>query len=265
MSTPYPEVNVVLDELLSSAQAVLGDYFVGLYLYGSLASGDFDPLRSDIDFVVVTTDSLPNDLISALENRHARLAASGLKWAARLEGTYIPQTALRRYDSTAAPCPSFNEGRFFLARHESDWVIQRYILREHGVAVAGPPIRPMIDPVQPDEIRQGVRGVLRGWWTSMLDNPSWLRNGEYQAYAVLTMCRALYTLHHGTIASKPVSARWARAELDQSWAPLIEWAITWQHADRSDRLTATLDFIRYTVKCSEHDDVDSYLDRGGLS
>ncbi len=265
MSTPYPDVNVVLDELLSSAQAILGDYFVGLYLYGSLASGDFDPLRSDIDFVVVTTDQLPEELIPALEKMHARLAASGLKWAPKLEGTYIPQTALRRYDPNAAPCPSLNEGRFFLARHESDWVIQRYILREHGVAVAGPPIRSMIDPVQPDEIRQGVRGVLRGWWTSMLDNPSWLRDGEYQAYAVLTMCRALYTFHHGTIASKPVSARWAQAELDQPWATVIEWAVTWQRADRSDHLRETLDFIRYTLGRSEHDNVASDLDRGGLS
>jgi predicted nucleotidyltransferase len=88
--TSYPDVNAVLDALLSSAQIILGDYFVGLYLYGSLSSGDFDPLRSDIDFVVVTTDQLPEELISALEEMHARLWASGLKWVAKLEGTYIP-------------------------------------------------------------------------------------------------------------------------------------------------------------------------------
>ncbi len=139
MPTPYPDVNVVLDALLASAQDLLGDYFVGLYLYGSLASGDFDLLRSDVDFVVVTTDYLPEDLISALEEMHARLWASGLKWAAKLEGTYIPQNALRRYDPDAAPCPCVNEGRFYLARHESDWVIQRHILREQGVAWPGRP------------------------------------------------------------------------------------------------------------------------------
>jgi hypothetical protein len=214
----YPDVNVVLGALLSSVQDTLGDYFVGLYLYGSLASGDFDPQRSDIDFVIVTTTELPEELISALEKMHARLAASGLKWAAKLEGTYIPQNALCRYCPDAAPCPCLNEGRFYQARHESDWVIQRYILREKGVAVAGPAVRPMIDPVQPDDIRHGVRGILRGWWVPMVDHPNWLRDSEYQAYAVLTMCRALYTLHYGTIASKPVSARWAQSEVDQQWA-----------------------------------------------
>jgi predicted nucleotidyltransferase len=37
-------------------QAVLRDRFIGLYLGGSLALGDFDPQRSDIDFVAVTVD-----------------------------------------------------------------------------------------------------------------------------------------------------------------------------------------------------------------
>ena len=96
--TPYPDVNAMLDALLENVQDILGDYFVGLYLYGSLASGDFDPLRSDIDFVVVTTDPLPEELISALEEMHRRLWVSDLKWAAKLEGTYIPQNDLRRYD-----------------------------------------------------------------------------------------------------------------------------------------------------------------------
>ena len=40
--TPYPEVNAILNVLLADVRAILGDQFVGFYLYGSLASGDFD-------------------------------------------------------------------------------------------------------------------------------------------------------------------------------------------------------------------------------
>ena len=124
--TPYPDVNAVLNLLLSSVQTVLGDHFVGLYLYGSLASGDFDPQRSDIDFVVVTAGELPDDMIAALETMHTRIWASGLKWAAKLEGSYLPQATLRRYDSTAAPCPQINERRFYVAsrrRHPAGVVV----------------------------------------------------------------------------------------------------------------------------------------------
>ncbi len=246
--TPYPDVNAVLHALLSGVQTILENHFIGMYLYGSLASGDFDPQRSDIDFLVVTADELPNEMIQALEAMHARLATSGLKWAAKLEGSYIPQRALRRYDPDDAPCPCINEGRFYVERLGSDWVIQRHVVREQGVVVTGPVLRPLIDPVQPDDLRRAVLRILREWWSPMLADPAWLRGSEYQAYAVLTMCRALHTLQSGTVVSKPVAARWAQAALGERWATLIEWALTWRHDTPSDKLSETLDFIRYTLE-----------------
>src|SRR5690242_3653132 len=53
------EVQPVLTLLRERIQAVLGDQLVGLYLYGSLSSGAFDPASSDVDFVAVTEDALP--------------------------------------------------------------------------------------------------------------------------------------------------------------------------------------------------------------
>ena len=52
--TPYADVNAILADLLARVQAVLGENFVGMYLYGSLATGTFDPESSDIDFLVAT-------------------------------------------------------------------------------------------------------------------------------------------------------------------------------------------------------------------
>ena len=37
----------------------------------------------------------------------------------------------------------------------------------------------------------------------------------YQAYAILSMCRVLYTLEFGTVVSKPAAARWAQGTLDE--------------------------------------------------
>jgi hypothetical protein len=179
---------------------------------------------------------------------HARLAASGSKWAAKLEGSYLPQSALRRFDPSAAPCPQINEGRFYVAPHGSDWIIQRYVLREQGVVVAGPAITPLIDPVQPDDLRRAVSGILGDWWAPMLNNLAWLCDDEYQAYAILTMCRALYTLEHGAIVSKPIAARWAQAALEKRWAALIEQAATWYYAMLWDYVNETLDLIQYTLE-----------------
>jgi hypothetical protein len=246
--TPYADVNAVLDALLAGARGVLGDHFAGLYLYGSLASGDFDPERSDIDFVVVTAGELPGELLPALEAMHAGLASGdGRKWAAKLEGSYVPRRALRRYDPEDAPRPQLNEGRFYVARHCSDWVIQRHVLREHGVALSGPPPSTLIDPVTPDDLRGAVRGILREWWEPLLLDHERLSMDVYRAYAVLTMCRALYTLRHGAIASKPVSARWARAELGARWAGLIERASAWRDGAPSGDMSGAADFVRFTL------------------
>ena len=79
--TLYSDVNVLISLLLSKVQATLGDQFIGLYLGGSLALGDFDPHWSDIDFVVVTADELPPETVVVLEEMHVHLWDTGSKWA----------------------------------------------------------------------------------------------------------------------------------------------------------------------------------------
>ena len=45
-SEPYPELPLVLERLAAGTQSALRENFVGAYLVGSLATGDFD-LDSD--------------------------------------------------------------------------------------------------------------------------------------------------------------------------------------------------------------------------
>jgi len=253
--TPYSKINSLLQELLSTVHAILGDRFVGMYLFGSLAGGDFDPQNSDIDFLVVTDGDLPGETVAALGDLHGHLATSRGKWGARLEGSYIPREVLNRTDLLDSPRPSTNEGRFYLGVRGSDWILQRHIVRESGVVLAGPEPKELFDPLGADDLRRATQGVLDEWWGPMLDDPVRLRNSEYQAYAVLTMCRMLYSLEHGTLVSKPVAAHWALDKLDEHWRGLIQRALI-QHANtqRFDvpeaDLSDTLDFIHYTIERS---------------
>ena len=244
----YPDVNEILNLLLSNVQEILQDQFVGLYLYGSLSSGDFNPETSDIDFLVVTTDLLSEQKIVELESMHNQIWASGLKRAARLEGAYIPQKELRRYDLDNSPVPTINEGNFYVERHGSDWIIQRHIVREYGVLLAGPDPNTLIDPGTPKDIRGAVMGILQEWWFPMLEDPIWLRThgSNYHGFAVLTMCRALHALESGTIVSKPTAIKWAQETLGNQWHRLIDRAVASQYGRHSEFLEETLDFIRFT-------------------
>ncbi len=241
-------VQAVLHQLLENVQSILGEDFIGLYLYGSLASGDFNPRRSDIDFVVITRDQLPEETIRALAGLHARMLASGSKWAAKLEGCYLPRQFLPRHNPDDPPLPTINEGKFYLDRLGSDWIIQRHTLREHETIIAGPSLRDLIDPVAPDELRQAIRENLEQWWLPLLSDPTRLQSAGYQAYAILTMCRALDTLEHGAIQSKLQSARWAQQTLGAAWATLIEQALAWQPGVALEALPQAQAIIRHTCE-----------------
>ena len=246
--TPYSDVNEVLNMLLKNVKEILGEQFIGMYLYGSLSSGDFNPETSDIDFLVVTRTILPEETITELEEMHNQTWATSLKRAGKLEGAYVPQALIRRHDPQGAGCPTINEGRFYVAPLGSDWTIQRHVVREQGVVVEGPEPVALIDPVGPGEIRASVVGTLEEWWFPMLDDPSWLREHEpaYRAFAVITMCRVLHALEHGMIASKPQAIQWAQANLGDPWRQSITTAVVISnHEDQDIPLHETLNFIRF--------------------
>ncbi len=181
---------------------------------------------------------------------HARrLRTSGLPYADLLEGSYIPRQALRRFDPANNAHPALrSDGSFDVDRHGSDWIIQRYLIRQYGIPLFGPPPARLIDPVSPSELRSAVRGILREWWTPPLPSPERFESSHYRSYAVLTMCRALYTLEHADVVSKPVAARWALTTLGQSWAGLIEGALAWQPGAEFDAHHQFLDFILFTLE-----------------
>lgn len=242
--TPYEEVNTILLFLLTNIQAILGPQLVGFYLYSSLSLGDFDPTSSDVDFLVVTAGEVSEELLEQLRAMHAAIASSGLPYAARLEGSYIPRQALRRYDPDHARHPTIGvDWPFQVGLHDSNWIIERHIVREHGVVVWGPGPQTLIDPVSPRELQAAVCQQLNNVWQSRLDDPEWLRPRDHQAFAVLTLCRALYTLQQGMVGSKPRAAAWAK-EMYPGWKPVIESAMSRRSQPEEDDLTATKAFLR---------------------
>ena len=158
--TPYADINQVLRELHDRVTEILGDHFVGMYLYGSLATGEFNPRRSDIDFVVITVEQLPAPVFETLKTMHLALYQDGNRWARKLEGAYIPRTVIQKHNQNHPAVPTLNEGKFYLAPLGSDWVIQRKVLRDAQVTISGPPLHEMIDEIHEDDLKDATLKVL---------------------------------------------------------------------------------------------------------
>ncbi len=233
--TPWDDVNAIVGDLAARSRDLLGDELPALYLHGSLATNAFDPQRSDIDFIAIVAHPLSDATIDALRTMHRALLREGAPWAQRLEGSFVHAALLKRAAPPAEPRPYINGESFRIARYGHEWVLEKQVIRAGAIVVMGPPPSAFIDPIPPEEIVAANRAILAGDWAPLLDDASHLEDDEYQAYAVLTMCRCLYLAAHGEMASKPAAARWAQEAYPQ-WRGLIEHAAAWVHGQPFDRL-----------------------------
>jgi hypothetical protein len=257
--TPFADVNLVLDHFRARIQALLGSHFIGMYLVGSLALGDFDPRSSDIDFVVGSDTDIEDDLFESLQDIHAKFAASSSAWAEKIEAIYIPSPALRHTTPNASHYPQIEKGtRLFKAPLESGWVFQCITLRDHGVVVAGPDPRTLVASIDPQAMHSAAAAIAALWLEQAEHDPtwlSWLRQRDAQTFVILTLCRLLYSLATGSVASKPRAAEWAKKELGEPWAMLIERTLAKQHQAgdiAQSEEDETLAFIQFTLEQGNH-------------
>ena len=256
--TPFPDLNRVLQDLVSGVQTALGARFIAACLQGSFALGDFDQ-HSDVDFIVAVQEALPDERVQALQAMHARLYQLESPWAQHLEGSYFPQDVLKDYSRRGERLWYLDHGSQSLIRSDHcNTVVVRWTVREHGLSLAGPPPATLVDPIPVTVLRREILQTLRGWGQEILADPQPYANRFYQTFIVLNYCRMLHDLHNGFPGSKRAGAQWAQANLDPAWSDLIERA--WegrpdparsvrQPADPED-FKRTLQFIQYIIDAS---------------
>ena len=260
--TVYPELNAVLRELVESAQAILGERFCGAYLQGSFALGDADE-ESDVDFLIVTHAEVTDAQAAELQAMHERIYVLETPWAQHLEGSYPPGEQLRRVDPTRSQWLYLDNGATELVRDDHcNTAVVRWTLREHGVVLAGPDPKSLVDPVSAEELRDEVRTALREWveWARE-PHPRFgpgAMSRRQQSLLVLSFCRILHTLETGRVTSKPQAGRWALGALDPEWTGLIrralddrpdQWGQVHEQAD-ARAVARTLAFADYALRAA---------------
>jgi hypothetical protein len=246
--TVHPKVNSVVDDLLFGVKTELGKNLIGFYLFGSLASGGFDEITSDIDFVVVIKNSLSNEEVIRLKTLNDHIQTTHVKLAKKLEGSFIPLDDFKNSDSTKKYLSINTGGKLEMDAKDINAPIQKHLIREEGIVLYGISPKSFIKPVTSDQLKQATLKILNNWWKPQLTDPHRLQSREYQAYAVLTMCRMLYTLQTGEITSKPYAAYWSKKFLDNKWIGLINRALSWGNEDGINDFSLTLEFIDFVIQ-----------------
>lgn len=263
---PYCELPNVLKRLSTELHRVIDNKIIGIYLVGSLATGDFD-IDSDVDFLVVINAELNDYEVSQVEDVHKRIFEQDCYPAKHLEGSYISNAVLNNFENVGkTPIWYIDNGSTSLeeSTHDNQWNV-RWVLRERGIALFGPNPIELLPPIPLYKMRveliDSMKSIERSF-EEVIDEPLSFFNSRFgQSFTVLTICRILQTLKTGKVQSKLDGMKWAIDELDPSWHSFIRQA--WKEREgvrfcikikqlaQKDILLKTLDFVRYGINKSQ--------------
>jgi hypothetical protein len=223
------EVRALLADLLAEVSAALGGQLCGLYVFGSLATSAFDERISDVDLFAVTCETLDQDQFEVLAAAHQRLDERHTVWAGRVEFAYAGQAALRALGKAPVAIAAKRTAEpFHLMNVGVDWLLNLHVVRSRSVALVGPPAAEFIAEIDDKQLRTAVAARMEDWRSHVHDSA----DPQFQAYAVLTACRALYTFDNAALAGKPEAAAWASDRLPD-FAALIAQALRIRNAGTS--------------------------------
>ena len=211
-------------------QRLLGEELLGAYLIGSGALGGAVAEQSDLDLVAVCAHTpSPADIQQLV----AALTEEAMTWPVRgLEFVLYPHATV----ATPSPTPQFainlNVGprmpphlSLDPASEPAHWfVVDLAILREHGVALVGPPAHQLVAPIP------------RKWLLdALVDSLAWHAANESSLHqSVLNAGRAWRYAYEGVWSSKDAAASWVLARTEDP--TLVQTALAIRHGDRSQTL-----------------------------
>ncbi len=157
-------------------------------------------------------------------------------WKERIEVRYNSLGGLRNFREFPSKMGNISPGEpLHTIDAGMEWLDDWYLIREYGVTLYGTDKAEVIPYIDKDEFIQTICNYARGFREQVKGSENCQVS---QAYTILTMCRALYTLKTDEQASKPVAAKWAMDFLPE-YRQLIENAIIWRRERQSHRHNPT--------------------------
>jgi predicted nucleotidyltransferase len=193
-----PDIGLLLS-LLRDGLVARGS-LVGVYLYGSLATGDFSPARSDIDVIVMVEREPDKAAIQELRQLHLGLASPGGA-VDRLHCLYVPV-------ETAADPARLHA--YWFGDRMTKWqlkVMTQAELAAVGVAFHGPWPPPGIKPVPTRDVQAAVHQEISGYWRRIArKRKHWLQD-DWVDHGLIVLPRAEAVLTTGDLITKAEAIR----------------------------------------------------------
>jgi hypothetical protein len=177
---------------------------VGFYVVGSFVMGDWDPEKSDIDFVVVTRKPLNKRESLEIGKLHQALSKSDL--GKKLDGTYtyLEQLQQKRFEERTGSVEDHEFKADCPCHLSADNIL---CLLEYGKCIQGVPIEELSLSVSDEELSQAAYDML------LEDIAEIDTKEDFQTlyYILIDMRRCIYTLETGKLPTKPRAIEYCRS------------------------------------------------------
>ncbi|ASK63862.1 hypothetical protein CFK37_17700 [Virgibacillus phasianinus] len=202
--------------LLNEIKELIKEDLIGFYIHGSLAMGGFNPGRSDIDILVVTS----NPITVETKRKLAQLFLTISSKPYPVEISFLNETQLRSWKH---PSPfDFHYSECWRRRYEDDLAKGKYqylnekiktdadlaahimITTNRGVCLEGKPIIEVFPLIPRSHYLSSIMGDFQDCLENIEVDP---------IYSILNLIRVYWFLKEGIISSKQEAGNWGLSSL----------------------------------------------------
>lgn len=236
-----------------------------VYLYGSVALGDFIEGSSDIDFIAVLLEPPSPSDIETITSVHIEVERAFPE--TDVMGTYLLKDNLGKPPEAIGQAVTYYEKQVHTDGYGADLnPVTWWMIKHHGLVVYGSPDDPGYE-IDADRLVRYVLGNMNGYWLGWIERLeaelATAVGGEGREIAAdqldfavewcaLGMLRQLYTIRERDVVSKVGAGYYGIAAVPERWHGLIREAIAIKKLEpdrfyRSDvlRLEELVALLRY--------------------
>ena len=248
-------MNRIIELFTEHTRTILQGNLVGIYLHGSAAMGCYNPLKSDLDLIVVVQDS-PDD---ACKRAYMAVVTelSGRMQGIQAGHSGIEMSIVRRSvcDPFIYPTPfelHFSTGHLEWYRRDPEDYIQKMkgtdkdlaahftVIRSRGKCLYGEPVEAVFGKVPAEDYLDSIREDIAGAREEIAGDTM---------YVTLNLARVLAYQEEGIVLSKQEGGEWGLSHLPGKYHPLIRTALEdYRSGDAAQYdLTAAEEYAEYML------------------
>lgn len=223
-------VDKLIAALIAGTGQVKEGFVEGLYLTGSISLQDYQPSKSDIDFLILCKDFPAHNVRLQLRALHRRLE-QGFEHS-NLSGLYLTVGGLNVLTADRTQVLHYHQGH--LRDGTFDMApITLYELKTTALTITGIPAQQLPVTIHINDVYGFLFRNINTYWKAWVDKHAAVnRPGillmllpRLTEWVILGLARQLYTLRTGEITSKTAAGHYCLEHLPANYHWIVERAI----------------------------------------